>query len=185
MASNWTRLTCVLPIYTSPSLSTERFRISGLKSRVAAVAVGRSILIACSLIIVRLAIMNEASRKNMMSISGIISMRAFLCGNGEPIFMLDETKGIVGAGASSAGSFVALLAVGRRFRSALPGGVDHDLNIGGGRFHLELQPRGFAREKVERNERDDGNGEAAHRRDQGFADATGDFLNSQFLTADR
>src|SRR5438552_18224939 len=71
-------------------------RMSGLKSREAAVAVGRSILIDCSLIIVRLAIMNEAIRKNMMSISGIISMRAFLCGNGEPIFMLDELKGILG-----------------------------------------------------------------------------------------
>ena len=61
--------------------------MSGLKSREAAVAVGKSILIDCSLIIVRLAIMKEASRKNMMSINGMISIRAFLCGRGEPIFM--------------------------------------------------------------------------------------------------
>src|SRR3989442_14859883 len=120
----------------SPSLSTAMLRMSGLKSREAAVAVGRSILIDWSLIIVRLAIMNEASRKNMMSISGIISMRAFLCGNGEPIFMLDETEGFPECGAPSAGGFVALLAVGRRFRSALPGGIDHHFNIGGSRFHL-------------------------------------------------
>src|SRR5205085_8173062 len=69
------------------------FRMSGLKSRDAAVAVGRSILIDCSLIIVRLAIMNEASRKNMMSISGMISIRAFLCGRGEPIFMAGHSAG--------------------------------------------------------------------------------------------
>src|SRR2546430_12098811 len=71
------------------------FRMSGLKSRDAAVAVGRSILIDCSLIIVRLAIMNEASRKNMMSISGMISIRAFLCGNGEPIFMPVSRQSVV------------------------------------------------------------------------------------------
>src|SRR6266487_1011255 len=137
----------------SPSLSTAMLTISGLKSREAAVAVGRSILIDCSLIMVRLAIMNEASRKNMMSINGIISMRAFLCGNGEPIFILDESNGVPVYGASSAGGLVALLAVGRRFRSALPGGIHHHFNIGGGRFHLELQARGLTREKVERNER--------------------------------
>src|ERR1041384_326009 len=128
--------------------------MSGLKSREAAVAVGRSILIDCNLIMVRLAIMKEASRKNMMSISGMISMRAFLCGNGEPIFMFDACEGIALSRASSAGGFVALLAVGRRFRSALPGGIHHHFNIGGSRFHLELQPRGFTREKVEGNERD-------------------------------
>src|SRR5260370_31804466 len=105
-------------------------RMSGLKSREAAVAVGRSILIDCSLIIVRLAIMNEASRKNMMSISGIISIRAFLCGNGEPIFMMEETIRIPGVrGASSAGGFVALLAVGGRFPPALPGGLYHHVNL--------------------------------------------------------
>ena len=40
-----------------------------------------------SRIMLKLASMNEASRKNIMSISGIISIRAFLCGNGEPIFI--------------------------------------------------------------------------------------------------
>jgi hypothetical protein len=35
------------------------------------------------LIIVKLTSMNDASRKNMMSISGMISIRAFLIGTGE------------------------------------------------------------------------------------------------------
>src|SRR2546426_8330732 len=85
MPCNCTRVTCVFPINTSPSLFTAMLRMSGLKSREAVVAVGRSILMDWSLIMVRLAIMNEASRKNMMSINGMISIRAFLCGNGEPI----------------------------------------------------------------------------------------------------
>jgi len=42
--------------------------------------VGKSILMDCKRIIARLASMNEASKKNMMSIRGMISMRAFLCG---------------------------------------------------------------------------------------------------------
>src|SRR5947207_6333212 len=145
-------------------------RMSGLKSREAAVAVGRSILIDCSLIIVRLAIMNEASRKNMMSISGMISMRAFLCGNGEPIFISDQSKGIPGVhGASSPGGFVALLAEGGRFRPTLPGCINHHFNIGGRSFHLELQPRGLTREKIEGNERNNCNGQAAHCRAQASA----------------
>ncbi len=35
----------------------------------------------------RLTIMKLASRKNMMSINGMISIRAFLCGMGVPIFI--------------------------------------------------------------------------------------------------
>jgi hypothetical protein len=38
----------------------------------------------------RLAIMNEASKKNMISIRGIISMRAFLWGKGDPIFIGEQ-----------------------------------------------------------------------------------------------
>src|SRR2546421_163369 len=72
---------------TSPALSTAMLTMSGLKSFVAIVAVGRSILMDCMRIIVRLAIMKDASRKNMMSMSGMISMRAFFSGNGEPSFM--------------------------------------------------------------------------------------------------
>src|SRR5260370_40401342 len=61
--------------------------MSGLKSRLAVCAAGKSILTDCRRIMLRLASMNEASTKNMMSISGMISMRAFLCGNGEPILI--------------------------------------------------------------------------------------------------
>jgi hypothetical protein len=49
----------------------------------AEVAVGKLTSIAFMFIIVRLTNMNEASKKNMMSISGMISMRALLCGTGE------------------------------------------------------------------------------------------------------
>ena len=63
------------------------FTMSGLKSRLAMVAVGRSILMDCRRIMLRLASMKEASRKNMMSIRGMISMRAFLCGSGDPSFI--------------------------------------------------------------------------------------------------
>jgi hypothetical protein len=40
-----------------------------------------------SFIMLRLAIMKEASRKNMISIRGMISIRAFLWGKGERIFI--------------------------------------------------------------------------------------------------
>src|SRR5438552_2551908 len=123
----------------SPTLSTEMLTMSGLKSRVAVVAVGRSILMDWSLIMLRLAIMNEASRKNMMSISGMISMRAFLWGKGEPIFM--------GSG---------LLPEQLRFETPLLGRVDHHLDVGGGRLQIELQLRVLAGEIVEGNQGQDG-----------------------------
>src|SRR5438445_12300498 len=114
-------------MYVSPTLSTEMLRMSGLKSRVACVAVGRSILMDSIRIIVRLASMNAASRKNMMSIRGMISMRAFLCGQGEPIFMSDAGDGFA-LGRCSSGCL-------RRFVAKLDGvdslflrGVDHDFD---------------------------------------------------------
>src|ERR1043165_6461482 len=58
-----------------------------LKSRWAVLASGSAILTDCSRSMPRLASMKDASRKNMMSISGMISIRAFRRGNGEPIFM--------------------------------------------------------------------------------------------------
>jgi hypothetical protein len=61
--------------------------MSGLKSRLAVEAAGNSISIDSNLIMLRLASMKAASRKNMMSIRGMISMRAFLWGTGEPSFM--------------------------------------------------------------------------------------------------
>ena len=41
----------------------------------------------------RLTIMKLASRKNMMSINGIISMRALLCGTGDKSCILVEFLG--------------------------------------------------------------------------------------------
>src|SRR5882724_7762925 len=72
------------------------FIISGLKSRLAVTAVGKVTFTDSSRIMLKLASMNEASRKNIMSISGIISIRAFLCGNGEPIFIYNGsvTEGV-------------------------------------------------------------------------------------------
>src|SRR5258708_11248031 len=64
------------------------FTMSGFLVALATVAVGKFILSDCNRIMLKLAIMNDASRKNMMSISGMISIRAFLCGNGEPMRML-------------------------------------------------------------------------------------------------
>jgi hypothetical protein len=49
----------------------------------ALVAVGNATSIAFILIIVKLTNINEASKKNMISISGMISSRAFLIRTGE------------------------------------------------------------------------------------------------------
>ena len=54
---------------------------------VARVAVGRLALSVRTFCIWRLTIMKDASRKNMMSISGMISSRVSSCGKGERIFM--------------------------------------------------------------------------------------------------
>src|SRR5580704_4856839 len=56
---------------------------SGLLLGLALVAVGRLTSIPFMLIIVKLTSMNAASRKNMMSIRGMISIRARLIGTGE------------------------------------------------------------------------------------------------------
>src|SRR6266705_695827 len=61
--------------------------MSGLKSRVAVLAAGKSIWTDWSRIMFKLANINEARRKNMMSISGMISMRAFFSSSGEPILI--------------------------------------------------------------------------------------------------
>src|SRR5258708_39272607 len=63
---------------TCPDLSTVRFTMSGLAVEAANVAVGRLALRVCTFCICRLTIMKEASRKNIMSIKGMISMRECL-----------------------------------------------------------------------------------------------------------
>ena len=54
------------------------------------------------------------------------------------------------------------------------------LHVAGRGFQFELQPRQFAREKVERNQRNDGDHQAAGGGDQGFADAASDRHDRQF-----
>src|SRR5260370_41976658 len=84
------RVTGFFSIYTLPRGSTARLIMYGLKSGLACVAVGRFTWMVCCLCMVRLTIMNEASRKNIMSISGMISSRAFLWRKGETIFIVAE-----------------------------------------------------------------------------------------------
>ena len=60
---------------------------SGLVLGWAEVAVGKLTSIAFMFIIVRLTNMNEASKKNIMSISGMISIRAFLISTGELLWL--------------------------------------------------------------------------------------------------
>src|SRR5580704_13195593 len=62
--------------YTAPSLSTEMLAKSFFVSRVAVVAVGRFTLTLFKLTMLRLTNMKLARRKNMISISGMISIRA-------------------------------------------------------------------------------------------------------------
>src|ERR1035438_2633367 len=62
--------------YTAPSLSTEMLAKSVFVSRVAVVAVGRFTLTLFKLTMLRLTNMKLARRKNIMSINGIISIRA-------------------------------------------------------------------------------------------------------------
>ena len=63
---------------TWPSRFTVRLMMSGLAVDVARVAVGRLALSVRTFCICRLTIMNEASKKNMMSIKGMISRRVRL-----------------------------------------------------------------------------------------------------------
>src|SRR5260221_8995277 len=109
--------------------------MSGLKSGLAWVAVGRLTEMVCCLCMVRLTIMNEARRKNMMSMSGMISSRAFFFGSGETIFII-----------SIASQLFSL-----NGKPLLLGVVNHHLDVRGGAFQLELEP-GHARiEIVERD----------------------------------
>src|ERR1700690_622736 len=73
---------------TWPSWFTVRFTMSGFLVGVASVAVGRLDLTVRTICICKQTIMNDASRKNMMSISGMISSRDFFSGMGVRIFMV-------------------------------------------------------------------------------------------------
>src|SRR6185369_7569530 len=108
----------------------------------------------------RLASMNAANKKNMISINGMISIRAFLWGNGEPIF----TSDLSGRRGPASGMGASVLAPEfHRVEALRLGGGNHDLDVGGGRFQFELQLGEFAGEIVERNQGENGDGQAAHR----------------------
>ena len=64
-------------------------QLAMLVSGEAVVAVGRFTFTLFRFTMLKLTSMNAASRKNMMSISGMISIRAFLCGMGEVTFIED------------------------------------------------------------------------------------------------
>src|SRR5437016_8805075 len=135
---------------------------------------------AWSRIMLKLAIMNEASRKNMISMSGMISMRTFLCGNGEPMRM--GKTGLMGLR-------WPLHVFPPKFHGVeafLLCGLDHDLDIGGGRFQFELKLGQFSAEVIEGNERNDRNRQAAHGGDERFANAARDRFGGplEALTAD-
>src|SRR5713226_6706924 len=131
---------------TFPSWSTATLTMSGFLSFLATVAVGKFMRMDCSRIMLKLAIMNEASRKNMISISGMISIRAFLRANVEPTFIKAQLRW----------PLCVLAPELHRVKSLLLGGGDHDFDVGRRGFELELELGQFAGEKVERNQRDDG-----------------------------
>src|SRR5258708_29378556 len=118
----------------------------------------------------RLAIMNDASKKNMMSINGMISIRAFLCGNGVPIFI---------------GGFSGRLSFHRlpKFHGIEPlllRRTHHDLHVGSGGFQLELKLGQLATEIVEGDECDNRDGHTAHPGDEPLANTAGDLPRSSF-----
>src|ERR1700744_5585835 len=73
---------------TAPDLSTAMLILLGLKSCWARAAEGRLTLMFSDLFICRLIIMNEARRKNMMSIKGIMTIRERRRGMGDASFMV-------------------------------------------------------------------------------------------------
>ena len=67
-----------------------------------------------------------------------------------------------------------------RIKSLLLRCRDHDFDVCGRRFQLELQLSQLAREEIERDERDDRDGQTAHGRDQRLANAAGDLAGGPF-----
>src|ERR1700722_11444749 len=137
---------------------------SGLLFGCELVAVGRLTSIPFMLIIVRLTSMNAASRKNMMSISGMISIRARLIGTGELLWLMcilirDDVVSITQR-------------------------VEHQNDVVRGRLELELEPRDSCVEEIEENQRKNGNSQTTCGRDQRFCDATADLSRRQIGSSD-
>ena len=94
--------------------------------------------------------MNAASKKNMMSISGMISIRAFLIGTGELLCLL-----------------ICILVSGGKVTS-IPQRIEHQNDVVTRRFELELEPRHSGVEKVEENQSENRNPETASCRNKCF-----------------
>src|SRR5208282_3020558 len=131
--------------------------MSGRKSCRDCVAAGRWTLMFSVRLICKLTIMNDASRKNMMSISGMMTIRDFRGRTGEGSFIgkMSVAGGLAGWRCPGQMSGVT------RFHAA----ANHHFDIGCRRFQLELQLRYLRRKKVERNQREDGDAQAAGRGD--------------------
>src|SRR5215469_6260532 len=127
---------------------------SGFEFGCALVAVGRFTSIPFILIIVRLTSIKEASKKNMMSIRGMISIRAFLIGTGE----LLRLPCIL---------FYALVI----FRAKR---VQHQDQVVRRRLKLKLQFRQFRVEEVKENQRKDRDTQTAGGGDESLSDTTTD-----------
>src|SRR5260221_14097971 len=149
--------------------------MSGFVLAVASVAVGRFAFTVRTICICKLIIMNDASRKNMMSISGMITIRAQRFGMGDVSYI---KKVSMSDGLARRSGLRQMNGV-RRFSTA-----DHHLDICRRRFQIKLQLRHLGEKIVERDERKDRDAKAASRRDQRLADAAGDGSDGQFGATD-
>src|SRR3954453_6917477 len=118
----------------------------------------------------RLTIMKLARRKNMMSMSGMISIRACFLGIGEatsmPVVLLGHGGDIHITGAR----FVL--------------GFQHNFEVRRRSLQFELQVRHPRGEKVKRNQRENRDAETACGRDKRFRDTAGDRLDRELFVAE-
>ena len=126
-------------------------------------------------LICRLIIMNDASRKNMMSISGMMTIRERRFGMGEDNFI---AKNSMARGLAWRCRFVQMNRVAG-FSAA-----DHDFDIRRRGFQIKLQLRHLRGKIVERNQRENRDAQSARRRNQRLADAAGDGGDGKFRAAD-
>src|ERR1039457_6701997 len=111
-----------------PDLSTAMLTMSGLYSCADCVADGRLTLMFAVRLICKLIIMKDASRKNMMSISGMMTIRERRLGMGEIIFI----------GNSMAGGMARRCRFVQMNRIACISAADHHFDIRCGCFQVEL-----------------------------------------------
>src|ERR1700730_11501172 len=117
------------------------------------------------LIIVKLTSMNEASRKNMMSISGMISIRARLICTGELLWLM---RILIGGDSVS---------VAQR--------VQHQNDVVRGRFELELESRNSGIEEIKEYQSENRDSKTAGSCDQCFGDSAADLGRRQIGSPDK